>query len=108
MSSKNIRKSSYDELLLKLGFKELNGKSKCVICLKILFEESMKKNKLQRHLCSSYSGCIDKPIQFFKPKPHSLISQKGIMTTFTGVNKPVIYSSFVASYHIESKKIFTN
>ena len=50
MFSKNTRKRSYDESFLKLGFTELNGKPKCVICLKVLSEESMKKNKLQRHL----------------------------------------------------------
>ena len=80
MSSKNNRKSLYDESFLKLGFTKLKGKSKRVICLNILFEESMKKNKLQWHLTRNYRGCIDKPIEFFEQKLYSLIPQKGIMS----------------------------
>ena len=76
MSSKNTRtrKRSYDESFLKLGFTEVNGKPKCVICLKALSEESMKKNKLQRHLSSNHPGCINKPIEFFEQKLNSLKS----------------------------------
>ena len=87
-----------------LGFTELNGKPKCVICLEVLSEESMKKNKLQKHLSSNHPGCIDKQIEFFERKLNSLKSQKGIMTTFTGVNKPAVYSSYVASSHIAKQK----
>ena len=43
MSSKDTKKRSYDKSFLKLGFTELNGKPKWVICLKVLYEESMKK-----------------------------------------------------------------
>ena len=64
----------------------------------------MKKNKLQRHFSSNHPGCIDKPIEFFERKLNSLKLQKDIMTTFTGVNKPAIYSSYVASYHIAKQK----
>ena len=103
MSSKNTKRS-YDESFLKLGFTELNCKPKCVICLKILSEESMKKNKLQRHLSTNHPGCIDKPIEFFQQKLNSLKSQKDIMTTFTNVNKPAVYSSYVASSHIAKQK----
>ena len=75
MSSKNIRKRLYDKSFLKLGFTELKlGKPKCVICLKVLSEESMKKNKLRRHLSSNHPGCIDKPIEFFEQKLNSLKS----------------------------------
>ena len=103
MSSKNTRRS-YDKSFLKLGFTELNGRPKCVICLKVVSEESMKKNKLQRHLSSNHPGCIDKPIEFFERNLNSLKSQKDIMTIFTGVNKPAVYSSYVASYHIAKQK----
>ena len=53
-------------LFLKLGFTELNGKPKCVICSKILSEESMKKNQLQRHLTTNHPRCVDKPVEFFE------------------------------------------
>ena len=100
MTSKNKRKRSHDEPFLKLGFTELNGKPKCVICLKILSEESMKKNKLQRHLTTNHPGCVDKPVEIFKHKLQSIASQKSVLTAFTEVNKSAVYSSYVASYQI--------
>jgi len=64
MAGTNTRKISYDEAFLKLGFTEINGKPKCVICLKVLAEESMKRNKLELHLVKNHPGCVDKPVEF--------------------------------------------
>ena len=45
-----MAKRSHNEAFLKLGFTESDGKPKCIgIYLKVLFAESMKKNKLKRH-----------------------------------------------------------
>ena len=49
-----MAKRSYSEAILKLGFTVLNGKPKCVVCLKVLSTESIKKNKLQRHFETNY------------------------------------------------------
>ena len=43
MAAKNTRKRTYDEAFLKLGFMDVNGKPKCVVCEKVLFKESLKK-----------------------------------------------------------------
>ena len=48
---------SYREAFLKLGFTELNGKPKCIVCLKVLSAELMKKNKLQCHLETNHTNC---------------------------------------------------
>ena len=104
MTSKNKSKRSYDESFLKLGFTELDGKPKCVVCLKIPSEESMKKNKLKRHLITNYPGCADKPVEFFKRKLQSIASQKSVLTAFTEVNKAADYSSYVASSQIAKQK----
>ena len=104
MTSKNKRKRSSDESFLKLGFAELNDKPKCVICLKILSEESMKKNKLQRHLTTNHPGCVDKPVEFFKHKLQSIASQKSVLTAFTEVNKSAVYSLYATSYQIAKQK----
>ena len=104
MTSKNKKKKSYDESFSKLGFAELNGKPKCVICSKILSEESMKKNKLQRHLTTNHPGCVDKPVEIFKHKLQSIASQKSVLTAFTEVNTSAVYSSYVASYQIAKQK----
>ena len=84
MISKNKRKRSYDESFVKFGFTELNGKPKCVDCLKTLLKESMKKNKLQRHLITNYPRCVDKPVEFFERKLQSIASQKSVMMAFIG------------------------
>ena len=57
-----MAKRSYSEAFLKLDFTELNCKPKCVVCLKVLSTESMKKNKLQRHFETNYPNFINKPV----------------------------------------------
>ena len=76
MTSKNKRKRSYDESFLKLGCTELNGMPKSVICLKILSEESMKKNELQRHLITNHPACIDKSVEFLNVNCNQLRIRK--------------------------------
>ena len=48
----------------------MDGKPKCVVCLKVLSAESMKKNKLKRHLKTNHPNCLDKPVEFFERKFH--------------------------------------
>lgn len=104
MCSKNSRKRTFDESFLKLGFTEVNGKPKCVICLKTLSEESMKNNKLERHLTTNHPGFVDKPVQFFEWKLQSNVSQRSVMTAFTSLNKSAVYSLYIASYEIAKQK----
>ena len=104
MTFTNKRKTSYDESFLKLGVTKSNGKPNCVICLKILLKESMKKNILQRHLITNHHGCIDKPAKFFERKLQSIASLKSIRTASTGKNKSAVYSSYFTSYQIVKQK----
>ena len=89
---------------MKLGFTELNGKPKCVECLKILSIESMKKKQLQRHLKTNHPNCINKPVEFFERKLKSIQKQRNIITSFTAENKLAVYSSYAASYQIAKQK----
>ena len=79
MTFKNKSKRSCDESFLKLGFTELNGKPKWVICSKILSEESMKKNKLQHHLTANHPGCVNKPVHFFERKLKSIVRHTKVL-----------------------------
>ena len=63
----------------------------------------MKKNKLQRHLETNYSNCINKPVEFFERKLKSIQGQS-IMTLFIAENKLAVYSSYAASYQIAKQK----
>ena len=89
---------------MKLGFTELNGKPKCIVCLKVLLAESMKKNKLQRYLKTNYRNCINKSVEFFECKMKSIQGQRSIMTSFTAENKLSVYSSYAAPYQIAKQK----
>ena len=100
-----MAKRSYSEAFLKLGFTELNGKPKCVVCLKVLSAKSMKKNKLQRHLETNHTNCINKPVEFFERKLKSMQGQRSIMASFTAENKLAVYFSYAGSYQIVKKLI---
>ena len=98
------RKRNYDEAFLKIGFIEFHGKPKCVLCGVILSAESMKRNKLQRHLDTEHPNCVNEPINFFERMVHALHRENSVMTSFTGVNKAAVHASYVASYHIAKIK----
>ena len=104
MAAKNARKRTYDEAFLKLGFMEVNGKPKCVVCEKVLSKESLKKNKLLRHLETNHPAGVDKPIEYFRSKLQALSSQANVMKAFTTVIKSAVYASYLASYEIAKQK----
>ena len=104
MASKTPRKQTYDKAFLKLGFTEENGKPKCLVCEKVLSKESMKRNKLLRHLESNHPGCVDKPVEYFQHKLEALSAQAKVMKVFTTVNKSAVYASYIASYEIAKQK----
>ena len=66
--------------------------------------ESMKKNKLKRHLETNYPTCLDKPVEFFERKLNSIRGQRSVTTKFTTENKSTVYSSYLASYQIAKQK----
>ena len=104
MASKTSRKRTYDITFLKLCIAEENRKPKCVVCEKILSKESMKRNKLLRHLESNHPGCVDKPLEYFQHKLEALSAQAKIMKVFTTVNKSAVYASYIAYYEIAKQK----
>ena len=101
-----MAKRSYNEAFLKLGFTKLDGKSKFVVCLKVLSIESMKKNKLKRHLETNHPNCLDKPFEFFERKLNLIQGQRNVMIKFRKENTRIlaVYSSYIASYQIANQK----
>ena len=49
-TSTKKRKRSINPFLNKYGIADVSGKGICVVCSKELAEESLKPNKLQRHM----------------------------------------------------------
>ena len=80
------------------------GKPKYVIFEKNLSKESMKRNKLLRHLESNHPGCVDKQEEHFQRKLEALSAQAKVMKVFSTVNKSAVYASYVASYEIAKQK----
>ena len=99
-----MAKRSYNEALLKLGFTELDGKPKCIVYLKVLFAESMKKNKLKHHLETNQPNCSHKSVRFFQGKVNSIQGQRNFMTKFTTKNKLAVYFLYIASYQTAKQK----
>lgn len=58
----------YDEEYLQYGFIEVEGKPKCLICLRCLANEAMKPAKLKRHLETKHPDYVKKDRAFFERK----------------------------------------
>ena len=100
-----MAKQSYNEAFLKPDFMELNGKPKCVVCLIVLFAESMKKNEENSSASeTNHPNCLHKSVKLFERKLNSIQGQRNVMTKFTTENKLGVYFSYFASYQIAKQK----
>ena len=70
------KKRSYKEAFLNFGFTSVIENSiekpQCVICSKILTQESMKPSKLKQHLESRHSELVGKSVDYFRRKSELL------------------------------------
>lgn len=101
--SSNSRKRSYNEAFLEFGFTALNGQPQCVICDVTLSKESMKANKLKRHLQTQHPELSAKPHEYFVEKLKSLENKKSCMKTFVATNETAVKASYVGALHIARK-----
>ncbi|XP_064412969.1 zinc finger BED domain-containing protein 5-like [Latimeria chalumnae] len=67
------RSLPYKSDFLKLGFTVLRDRSglvrsQCLQCMQVLANESLKENKLKRHLNTVHPNFVDKPLSFWKEK----------------------------------------
>ena len=66
------RERPYNDKFIELGFYYVTErgvqKPQCVICYEVLSSESMKHNKLQRHLSSKHAAYKDRDRSFFERK----------------------------------------
>jgi zinc finger BED domain-containing protein 5/7/8/9 len=86
----------YDKDFLKYGFVENDKKPQCVICGDVLANESMKPNKLQRHLATRHAPLKDKPLEFFERKKNALSAQKRLVRPPPANEKATIASMQLA------------
>jgi hypothetical protein len=98
----------YDQAYLNLGFTsiEISGEEKpqCVICLKVLAADSLKPNKLKRHLETLHKEYISKPREFFEEKLRSFKKQKTNFQKTLAVNEKVLLASYKVAYKVAKCK----
>ncbi|XP_026579563.1 protein ZBED8-like [Pseudonaja textilis] len=65
----SIRKRIYQEEFLDYGFTQIDDKGimkpQCVVCLKVLTAESLKKSQLKKHLDNLHPHLASKPREYF-------------------------------------------
>lgn len=69
---KSQPKGKYDEAYVALGFMVgmvgAEERPVCVLCLKPLAADSMRPNKVGRHLETTHPSHVNKPLDFFERK----------------------------------------
>lgn len=77
-NSKSSKLRRYDENYISIGFTKttINGEEwpQCVVCLTVLASDSMKPNKLRRHLETKHAELVNKSKEFFPRKSNSFQS----------------------------------
>lgn len=107
-SVRNTKSRRYDDNYLSLGFTRttINGEDRpqCVVCLTVLASDSMKPNKLRRHLETKHAELVNKPKEYFARKLNSFKSTQQTFTKMTTVPSKALLASFKVSHKIAKCK----
>jgi len=76
-----------------------------VICGCILANESMRPNKLHRHIDTNHPEMKGKPLDFYKKKLESLKTSKNNIFNFTATNQKATYASYKICLRIVQTRI---
>ena len=72
----------------------------CVICYEQLTNESMRPNKLLRHVESKHPELKHKPLDLFKKLLANIKTEQRILHRFTNLNEKSLYVSYLISLRI--------
>ena len=104
----------YDASYITFGFASQyrNGEEcpQCVICNKLLANESMLSNKLKRHFSSAHPSLpvVGKPKEYFLRKLENLANQKASISSFSHTGQNVVMASYKGAYRVaRCKKLHT-
>ncbi|XP_072229039.1 zinc finger BED domain-containing protein 5-like [Leuresthes tenuis] len=105
---KSQPKRKYDEGYLALGFTATavgaEERPMCVLCLKPLAADSMRPNKLRRHLETTHPSHVNKPIDFFQRKLAEYRQQENRMVKAASANGKAQMASYRVAYRIAQCK----
>ena len=95
---------NYNASYIKFGFMSQYRNSKecpqCVICNKLLANESMLPNKLKRHLSSVHPSLVEKPKEYFLRKLENLTNQKASINSFSYTGQNALMVSYKVAYRV--------
>ncbi|KAK3892273.1 hypothetical protein Pcinc_003894 [Petrolisthes cinctipes] len=100
---------AYKPDFLKYGFTHLKDRSgnvhpQCVQCLQVLANESMKENKLKRHLCSVHPNFFEKPLSYWKDKEE----QTDESVDIAGEPQLMVFVRYIGDDRILEEFLFCN
>ncbi|XP_026821623.1 zinc finger BED domain-containing protein 5-like [Rhopalosiphum maidis] len=107
-SNLNIKRKKvtrkYDSEYLKIGFswnEDIDDpRPQCIICYEMLANESMRPNKLRRHIETKHFDLKDQPLSYFETKLKELKTSKTKIMQFTKVNEKAMHASYLISLRI--------
>jgi len=102
------KQRNYQAEYLKYGFTSIMIKNiprpKCLLCLEILANDSMKPSRLSRHLITKHPEHEKKPVEFFTRCLKSCDVQSNTLRKFTKLNDKCLEASLEVSYLIAKNK----
>ncbi|XP_024145995.1 zinc finger BED domain-containing protein 5 [Oryzias melastigma] len=108
VATSKAKTRKYDEAYLALGFTSTTvGKEErpqCVVCLKILACDSLKPNKLKRHLETTHPEHKDKPVEFFRKKLAHCRAQQSRFTKAASLSVNAQLASYKVAYRVAQCK----
>lgn len=98
----------YDPSYLSLGitYKIINDQERpmCLLCMNTLASDSMKPNKLKRHLEKVHADHVDKTREYFQRKLELLNKQQETFSKTMSVSSKALLASYKVSYRIAKCK----
>lgn len=98
----------YDDTYLVFGFTCMTvcneERPQCVVCLKVLASDSLKPNKLRRHLETNHPEHKDKSVDFFRQKLVNCHAQQSLFTKAASVTANAQLASYKVAYRVAQCK----
>lgn len=106
--SSKTKSRKYDEAYLSFGFTCTTvgneERPQCVVCLKVLACDSLKPNKLRRHLETIHPEHKDKSVDFFRQKLKNCRSQQSFFTKAASLLANAQLASYKVAYRVAQCK----
>ncbi|XP_042228307.1 zinc finger BED domain-containing protein 5-like [Homarus americanus] len=108
MAASVVKKRKYNDEYINYGFTSILAdgieKPQCVLCFKVLGNDSMRPSKLKHHLTTIHPQFAERYPDFFKRHERSLGNRLDESVAFQQQNLSVVEASYEVSIEIAKKK----